>query len=116
MIIGFVTENEANAAGSFMENALRAGLGIVSNMSDYLYFRCYKDYVWELLKTEAPFTLTCWASSDGSTNWGDYFVTGGPDRYSCMSLLREDICYQLIHLDPGEYPLTGESVTINLTI
>lgn len=122
VIIGFVTENEANTAGSFMENALRAGLGIVSNMSDYLYFRCYKDYVWELLKTEAPFTLTCWASSDGSTNWGDYFVTGGPDRYSCMSLLREDICYQLIHLDPGEYilrvknPLTGESVTINLTI
>jgi hypothetical protein len=39
-----------------------------------------------------------------------------------MSLLRDDVCYHLIHLDPGEYilriknPLTGESVTINLTV
>jgi hypothetical protein len=39
-----------------------------------------------------------------------------------MSLFNEDICYHLIHLDPGDYilriknPLTGENVTINLTI
>jgi hypothetical protein len=119
--VGFVTENSEE----FLIKSIRSGNleDELLNLKDYLYFRCYKDFIWELQKAESGNSSTVWASDARTVYIGDVYIEDDDlGRYRCMSLFNEDICYHLIHLDPGDYilriknPLTGENVTINLTI
>ena len=120
--IGFVTEN--GDGYEFLVNSIRSGdlYDDLRDLKDYLYFRCYKDFVWELLKTASGTTETIWASDDRAYVTYEDFVQDSETSFRCMSRFQEDICYHLIHLDPGDYilriknPLTGESIALNLTI
>lgn len=122
VLVGFFTEKNQDVT-DFLMNTLRVGEPILRDMQDYLYFRCYKDFTWELLKTDGDSQEKKWGSEDSSTGWpAESNVEDGGNRYRFMTLYQEDLCYHLIHLDPGDYilriknPLTGESVTLNLTI
>ena len=122
VLVGFLTEKEQGLT-DFIRNSVRVGEPILDEMKDYLYFRCYKDLTWELLKTEGGSLEKKWGSEVYSSIWpAESNVDDGDNRYRFMSRNQEDICYHFIHLDPGEYilrvknPLTGESITINLTI
>ncbi len=126
--VGFMTQD----TDWDLENGLLARYvrsGGPSFLTDCLYFRCYKDFTWELLKRDGDSTTKEWSSDDYSLfnvsghNHDTTVVDSWPVmKYRCMSLFQEDICYHLIPLDRGDYilriknPLTGESVTINLTI
>lgn len=121
--VGFVTENDSGAIDGFLSNAIRSSTSLPQDLKDYLYFSCYIDYVWELLKKDGDATEKAWASDDDTYYWGDFHVKDdAEDKYRCISVSQEDICYHIIHLDPGDYilrvknPLTGENITINLTI
>ena len=122
VLVGFFTEKDGNVS-DFLMNTVRVGEPILRDMADNLYFRCYKDFTWELLKAEGGSPEKLWGSEDRTRNWpAASNVEDGDNRYRFMSHYQEDICYHLIHLDPGDYilrvrnPLTGESVTLNLTI
>ena len=121
--VGFVTENESGAVDEFLSNAIRGGSSLLQDLKDYLYFRCYKDYVWELLKKDGEATEPVWDSAADSYREREHYIQDEDEnKYRWISLSGEDVCYHIIHLDPGDYilriknPLTGESVTINLTI
>ena len=117
--VGFVTENADEFLTASIRNSSEAEL---KNLKDYLYFRCYKDFTWDLLKADNGSSETVWASNERTTSYHDYYIEDEEGHFRCMSLFQEDVCYHLIHLDPGDYilrvrnPLTGESVTLNLTI
>lgn len=123
--VGFVTEN--NASEGFLSSVIRDGYNEYSirSLKDYLYFCCYQDYVWELVKVEGGSEQMLWASDPSSHiyshSYSQFFMTDSIG-YRCQSLASEDICYHLIHLEKGNYvlriknPLTGESVTLNLTV
>ena len=117
--VGFVTENADEFLTASIRNSSEAEL---KNLKDYLYFSCYKDFTWELQKADNGSAETVWASNERTTSYHDYYIEDVEGHFRCMSLFQEDVCYHLIHLDPGDYilrvrnPLTGESVTLNLTI
>lgn len=122
VLVGFFTEKDQDVT-DFLMNTVRVGEPILRDMQDYLYFCCYKDFTWELLKTEEGSQEKKWGSEDRTSNWpAASNVDDGDNRYRFMTLFREDTCYHLIHLDPGEYilriknPLTGEKIEMNLTI
>jgi hypothetical protein len=122
VLVGFFTEKGQDVT-DFLMNSVRVGDPILKDMQDYLYFRCNKDFTWELLKKEAGSQERKWGSEDRTRTWpGDSYVGDGDDRYRFMTLFQEDTCYHFIHLDPGDYilriknPLTGESVTLSLTV
>lgn len=116
--IGFVTEN----ADEFLTRSIRSTASSLRDLKDYLYFRCNKDFTWELLKSADGSTERLWGSESVTSNYYEFYVKDADDRFRCLSLFQEDICYHLVHLDHGDYilriknPLTGESVSVNLTI
>ena len=122
VLVGFFTEKDGDVS-DFLMNTVRVGEPILRDMADNLYFRCYKDYTWELLKVEGSSSQKMWGSEDRTENWpAASNVDDGSQRYRFMSLYQEDICYHFIHLDPGNYilriknPLTGEKIELNLTV
>ena len=121
--VGFVTQNDASV-DDFLTNEVRNGFySMVQGLKDYLYFRCYKDFVWELLKSEAGSETVVWSSETPTYNAVDEaIVQDGRDRFRCLYKYQDDICYHMIHLEPGDYilriknPLSGDSVSLNLKI
>lgn len=121
--VGFVTQNDSSVDGFLMDEIRYGFYSLIQSLKDYLYFRCYKDFVWELLKSDAGSTTVVWSSETLTYNWiDDAIIQDGRDRFRCMSKYQEDVCYHMIHLEPGDYilriknPLIGDSVSLNLKI
>ncbi|MBR3450005.1 MAG: C10 family peptidase [Bacteroidales bacterium] len=115
--IGYVTGNLANPQNEFLTQAIRDGRSwnVRESWHDFFYFCCYKDLVWQLISKE-----------DGTVIWdsGELYDSNEQfgERPRFVSLLREDVFYNFIRLPQGDYvlrlknPLTGENLSIDLTI
>lgn len=127
--VGFVTENEIDYVTGFLTKEIRIGYedDRLRYLKDYLYFHCLKDFTWELLKTDNGKTEKIWGSEDQTQSpYDEWYVKDVSSdqtvKLRCMDLKNEEGCYHLIHLSPGDYilrlknPLTGEKISINITV
>lgn len=118
LLVGYVTMNDTDYENGFLVRMLRDGYNwnAREDWRDFLYFRCYKDLVWQLVRVSDDTIL--WDSGELIENPYTLEV-----RKRNMSLLREDVYFQFIkYLVPDDYilrlknPLTGKELVINITI
>lgn len=117
LLVGYVTGNRVNPDNEFLIQALRDGKSwnVREDWNEFFYFKCYKDLVWQIVNQK-----------DGTVVWdsGELYdrdvVHGEMPRFT--SLLQEDHFYNFNRLPRGDYtlrlknPLTGESISIDITI
>lgn len=116
--VGYVTSNETDFENGFLVRSIRDGYNWNARETwrDFLYFSCYKDLVWQLVRV-----------SDDKVIWDSGELYENPFsmemRKRNMSLLREDVYYQFVaYLVSGDYllrlknPLSGEELVINITL
>ena len=116
--VGYVTMNETDFENGFLVRSIRDGYNWNARETwrDFLYFSCYKDLVWQLVRV-----------SDDEVIWDSGELYDNPftleKRKRNMSLLREDVYYQFVtYLVSDDYilrlknPLTGKELVINITL
>ena len=116
--VGFVTMNETDYEDGFLVRALRDGYNWNARVDwrEFLYFRCHLNLVWQLVRVSDNTVI--WDSGEGVDD-----INAQEVRKSNMSLLREDVYYHFVrNLAKDDYilrlknPLTGATMTINITI
>lgn len=116
--VGYVTMNETDFENGFLVRSIRDGYNWNARETwrDFLYFSCYKDLVWQLVRV-----------SDNKVIWDSGETLVNPFtmemRKRNMSLLREDVYYHFVmYLVSDDYllrlknPLSGEELVINITL
>ena len=115
--VGYVTMNETDFENGFLVRSIRDGYNWNARETwrDFLYFSCYKDLVWQLVRV-----------SDNKVIWDSGETLVNPFtmemRKRNMSLLREDVYYHFVmYLVSDDYllrlknPLSGAELVINIT-